>query len=193
MIKFDWKRIGILAFGLSGVLTLAVALTLVVGGVALAQTPTPVPGAPGGVCPCGGHGAEGFSGGGWHGGFGGSLIDVVAKSLGIEPADLLTELQAGKTIAQLAKEHNVSTETIVNDIVAARKEVLDQAVADGNLTQAQADAILNAMRAIAPTFLERSFGSGASGSWFGPGMKGRGRMGGMGGGRWSAPSTGTTS
>jgi len=173
----NWKRIGILGFGLAGVLTLAVVLTLIVGRVTLAQSPTPVPGtsgAPGKTGPWfGGFDFGGcFGRGAWLGGRGGfgfgmfgvkgwggdvNVMNVVAKSLGMEATALQTELQNGKTIAQLAKEKNVATDKIVNDIVAAYKTSLDLAVTNGYLTQTQADAILEAVRAFAPTYLEQSF------------------------------------
>ncbi len=165
----NWKRIGILSFGLAGVLTLAMVLTLVVGGVALAQAPTPEPGTPGKGGPGGWFGGWGFNlglGCGRPGGFGFGIkgwggdvnvLNVVAKALGMEPADLQTELQNGKTIADLAKDKGVSTDTIVNAIVAAYKTSLDLAVTNGYLTQTQADAILEAVRVFAPTYLEQSF------------------------------------
>lgn len=166
----NWKRIGIIGFGLAGVLTLAMALALVLGGVAQAQTPTPGPGTPGKGTPGGwfggwgcdlGRGFFGRPGGlgfgirGWGGDV--NVLNVVATALGMEPADLQTELQNGKTIADLAKAKGVSTDTIVNAIVAAYKTSLDLAVTNGYLTQTQADAILEAVRVFAPTYLERSF------------------------------------
>ena len=39
----------------------------------------------------------------------GGLLTIVAETLGLEPADLLTQLQAGQTIAQIA-EARVATE-----------------------------------------------------------------------------------
>lgn len=169
----NWKRIGVLGFGLSGVLTLAVVLTLVLGGAALAQSPTPEPGTPGKGGPGGwaGHGGGwGFDQGGFmggrHGGFGMrglpgtgnvNIMNVIATTLGMEQADLQTELQSGKTVAQLAGEKGVSTSTIVDAIVAAYKTSLDLSVTNGNLTQTQADAVLEAVRVFAPSYLEQSF------------------------------------
>jgi lambda repressor-like predicted transcriptional regulator len=88
-----------------------------------------------------------------------NIMNVIAKSLGMEQADLQTELQNGKTVADLAKEKGVSTDTIVNAIVAAYKTSLDLSVTNGDLTQTQADAILEAVRVFAPTYLEQSFAS----------------------------------
>ena len=88
--------------------------------------------------------------GGMRGQMGGpqqSLVAVAAHTLGITQADLIAQLQGGKTIAQVASEKNVALDTIVNAFVATRQARMAQAVADGRMTQAQADAMLATMRA----------------------------------------------
>ena len=87
--------------------------------------------------------------GGMRGQMGGqqSLVAVAADTLGITQADLIAQLQGGKTIAQVASEKNVTLDTIVNAFVATRQARMAQAVADGRMTQAQADAMLATMRA----------------------------------------------
>lgn len=76
-----------------------------------------------------------------------SLVAIVAQQLGINQADLVTQLQGGKTIAQVASEKNVALDTIVNVFVATRQARMTQAVAAGRMTQAQADTMLATMRA----------------------------------------------
>jgi len=71
-----------------------------------------------------------------------SLRSVAADKLGMELTDLLTELQNGKTIAGLAEEKGVDTQTIVDAYVAQVKEKLDEKVASGDITQEQADSQL---------------------------------------------------
>ena len=88
--------------------------------------------------------------GGMRGQMGGpqqSLIAVAADTLGMPQADLIAQLQGGKTIAQVAGEKNVALDTIVNAFVATRQARMAQAVAAGRMTQAQADAMLATMRA----------------------------------------------
>ena len=76
-----------------------------------------------------------------------SLVAVAAQQLGITQADLVTQLQGGKTIAQVASEKNVPLDTIVNAFGATRQARMVQAVAAGRMTQAEADAMLATLRA----------------------------------------------
>lgn len=88
--------------------------------------------------------------GGMRGQMGGpqqSLVAIAAQQLGINQADLITQLQGGKTIAQVASEKNVALDTIVNAFVTTRQARMAQAVATGRMTQAQVDAMLTTMRA----------------------------------------------
>ena len=101
------------------------------------------PGAGAGIGPRGGMG-------GMRGQMGGpqqSLVAVAAEKLGMTQADLIAQLQSGKTIAQVAGEKNVALDTIVNAFVATRQARMAQAVAAGRMTQAQADAMLATVRA----------------------------------------------
>jgi len=93
----------------------------------------PGPGGPGGR---GGKGGPGF---GLAGGLIGAGVDAAAKALGTDAASLGKELAGGKSIADVAKEKNVSVDTVVAAVVAAETAKIDQAVTDGKLTQAQAD------------------------------------------------------
>ena len=76
-----------------------------------------------------------------------SLIAIAAQQLGMDQADLVAQLQAGKSVAQVASEMNTPHDTIVNAFVASRQPCLAQAVANGRMTQVQADAMLATMRA----------------------------------------------
>ncbi len=71
-----------------------------------------------------------------------SLRSVAAEKLGMELEDLLTELENGKTIAALAEEKGVDTQTIIDAYLAQVKEKLDEKVAGGDITQEQADSQL---------------------------------------------------
>lgn len=122
-----------------------------------------------------------------------SLIDIAAKDLNLTVTDLFTELQKGKSIADVAKEKNVSTDKIVEDYVAARTQTLKAAVDAKQITQAQSDAMLaltkaNAAQALTRTHTVGSFGPGMMGqNWNGgqvlPGQTLPGGRGGMMGGR----------
>ena len=94
--------------------------------------------------------------------------------------DAVIELCDGsRTIAEIAADKNVSTETIVAAIVAAQKEALDAAVTAGALTQDQADAHLADFQTHAQDLLDQTMtGRGPSGrgpgGFDGPGMGGQG-------------------
>ena len=88
----------------------------------------------------GGHGpGRGF---GHH--FGG--LDVAASYLGVTEDNLRTELESGKTLAQVAQAHGKSVDGLVDALVADAKEHIDAAVAAGRLTQTQADDVLANIR-----------------------------------------------
>ena len=128
---------------------------------------------------------SGFGGGNWQrtgnaaspgfgmgprwGGSGGSLITVAAEQLGLTPTELITELQAGKTIAQVAGEKGVAVETIVEAFVALRAERLAELVANGQLTQEQSDAMQAAMRANVTVRLSEAWTPRGPGQGTGPG------------------------
>jgi hypothetical protein len=69
-----------------------------------------------------------------------SDTSVVAKAIGISEADLLTALQGGQTVAQVAAAHNVALQVVIDALVADGQTELDAAVKAGTITQAQADA-----------------------------------------------------
>lgn len=79
-------------------------------------------------------------------GSGNSLIAVAADKLGMTTADLVAALGGTKSIAQVASEHNVALDTIIDAFLAPRIENLNAAVAAGRITQAQADQMLATMR-----------------------------------------------
>lgn len=77
---------------------------------------------------------------------GGTLVDATAKVTGLSVTEVAAELQSGKTFAQVAEAHDKTATDVVNAFLADRKVVLDQAVADGRITQAVADTMLATMK-----------------------------------------------
>ena len=71
-----------------------------------------------------------------------SPLAVAADALGMTEAELRTELEAGKSIAQVAEAKNVDIEKVIDALVAERKEHIAAHVAEGKLTQEQADKLL---------------------------------------------------
>jgi hypothetical protein len=101
-------------------------------------------------------------------------LAAAATALGMDEDALRTELQAGKTIAEVAKAEGVDVQTVVDAIVADMKSHLAQAVTDGRMTQAQADeraaqaaehatALVNGERPAGPP----PFAPGGAGEGFG--------------------------
>jgi hypothetical protein len=66
---------------------------------------------------------------------------ISAKTIGVTTKDLVTELRSGKSVADVAGEHGVSTQTVVNALVSGADARVDKAVANHTLTPAQAAAI----------------------------------------------------
>jgi len=77
---------------------------------------------------------------------GGGKLDAAAKAIGITEAQLQTELQNGKTLAQIATEHGKTADDVVNALVADAQTKLNAAVKAGKLTQDQADAMLKDLK-----------------------------------------------
>lgn len=69
---------------------------------------------------------------------------AAARVLKMTPADLAKERAAGKTLAYLAGAKNVPLQTVQTAMVNARKFAINQALASGKITKAQADALLQA-------------------------------------------------
>jgi hypothetical protein len=133
---------------------LALSAVIVFAGAALAQGPGPANRATPGAAPNrhgrGGHGQESDYGlavkGAWDGPEH-SLVAVAAELFDREQADLVAELQGGKTLAEVAETKNIAVQDIVDAFLAPRAEFLAQAVADGKITQADADAMQVRMQA----------------------------------------------
>ena len=81
-----------------------------------------------------------------------ATLDDAAKVIGISAADLSTAMKGGKSAAQVANDHGVSTATLISGITAAADSRIDAAVAAGNLDAAHA-ATLKAKVADAVTKL----------------------------------------
>lgn len=117
------------------------------------------------------------TGRGWHrfggrGGFpggpmrGGDDLAAAASYLGISASDLVTQLQSGKTLAEVANATaGKSASGLVDALVAQEQTELAQAVKDGHLTQAQADQIQQNLK---QRVSDRVNGTGFPGPGHGP-------------------------
>jgi transposase-like protein len=78
-----------------------------------------------------------------HPGARGAIVVDLAKALGITRAQLHEQLRDGKSVADIAKAHGKSLDDVRASLKADAKRRADQAVKDGDLTQAQADELLS--------------------------------------------------
>jgi ribosomal protein S20 len=74
-------------------------------------------------------------------GFVGGGLGVAATYLGLSASELRTQLASGQSFAQIAKAQGKTADGLVAAMVAAQKKLLDAAVSNGVLTQAQATAL----------------------------------------------------
>jgi uncharacterized protein (DUF433 family) len=77
-----------------------------------------------------------------HGARGAVFLDL-AKALGITRAQLFEQLRDGKSVAEIAKAQGKSLDDVRAALKADAKRRADEAVKDGDLTQAQADELLS--------------------------------------------------
>ncbi len=74
----------------------------------------------------------------------GADLDTVATTLGISSDDVRAALRDGTTLKALAESKGKTAQDVIDALVASTKSQLDAKVADGSLTQAEADAMLAA-------------------------------------------------
>lgn len=86
----------------------------------------------------GGHGHHGH-GLGFGPGMFGEGLDAAAEVLGMTGEELRDALRDGATLGAIADEQGVDRQQLVDALVAAATERINEAVADGRLTQEQAD------------------------------------------------------
>jgi hypothetical protein len=172
---------------IGSVVAIAALVALAIAGFAFAQTPNPpVPDYPRGS---GGWGGRGMQGGGVMGGWRQSgdvdgeaygpmhdyMIDAFAQAMGMDVAELESQIDEGKTMWQIVQDQGLSDEEISDLMIEARTKAFEQIVADGVLTQEQADWMLGRMNQM------WNYGGGSGSCHRG------GRFGGagQGGGRWN--------
>lgn len=79
-----------------------------------------------------------------HGHFRG--LDAAATYLGVTMDELRTQLESGKSLADVAKAKGKSADGLVDALVADAKKRLDEEVAEGDITKAQADRMLSNLK-----------------------------------------------
>ncbi len=73
---------------------------------------------------------------------GGKNVAAIASVLKLTEAELKTQVQSGKTLAQIATAQGVSVQSVVDVIAADMRAHIAEEVTSGEITQAQADTKL---------------------------------------------------
>ena len=73
-------------------------------------------------------------------GFGGrgARLEAAAEALGMTTEELRTALSEGSTLAEIAEAEGVALDTLIGALVAEANALLDEAVADGRITEEEA-------------------------------------------------------
>jgi hypothetical protein len=80
----------------------------------------------------------------YHGIF--NRLEAAAGYIGVTEVQLRTDLESGKSLAQVAKDHNKPVDGLVNALYADAKTKLDDAVSAGRLTKARETEILGVLK-----------------------------------------------
>lgn len=100
--------------------------------------------------------------------------EAAAKALNMTVADLQSAQRSGKSVADIAKEKNVSLDTVKKAVVDAETAQIDQAVKDGKITADQAAKAKEGLSQRIDNFLQAKF-NGHPDKGQAPNGKGRGR------------------
>lgn len=82
-----------------------------------------------------------FAGRPWHGPPHVHVMDAAADVLGMSQADLMEQLRDGNSLAEVAEDQGMSVEDFKTALLDQIQAKLDELVADGTITQEQADDI----------------------------------------------------
>ncbi|MCH8062098.1 MAG: hypothetical protein IH861_06315 [Chloroflexi bacterium] len=99
-----------------------------------------------------------------------AVVETAGEELGMSRADLVDELRAGNSIAQVAENQGVDVNDIVSAILGKVSNGLNRAVENGRMTQEQADSRLGNISERVASAMERvpNFdGQRAKGKWRG--------------------------
>lgn len=86
------------------------------------------------------------------------IVKSAATAIGVQPRDLVKELKAGESIADVAAEHNVSLDVVKAQLTSDATAALDRAVQNNKITQARADQLLQQLTAKLDDILNKKKG-----------------------------------
>jgi hypothetical protein len=97
------------------------------------------------------------------------LDSALAKALNLSVEEIQAARDDGTTWAELASQQGASLQALQTAIVDAHKAMIDQALADGAITQAQADALKSHLEAGPGFGFQRGLAQPPQGGMRGPG------------------------
>jgi hypothetical protein len=97
-----------------------------------------------------------FFPGRFHPMMGAGFLSTAARYIGIGESQLLAQLQAGKSLAQVARAHGKSATGLQNAMVAGLRTKLDIARASGRITSSEERRLLSRMETVIGRLVERS-------------------------------------
>jgi transposase-like protein len=89
---------------------------------------------------------------------------LAAQTIGIDAKALRDELRSGKSIADVATEHGIAPNTVINALVDAATTKINAAKAAGKLTDAQAARLLDHLTERISRFVQHRFAASARAS-----------------------------
>jgi hypothetical protein len=162
------KRIIVVAVLVTALMALVAGTALAAGPVAWGRAQTAPPVQQGtATCPMLGAGeGQGMMGGrpAWAG-----QTAAVPELLSLTAAEIQAERKNGRSLADIALDKGIDTETLVNTILGAKTDMVSDLVAGGKLTKEQADAMIERMRTQVETMVSRTDTGPAAGR--GQGMR----------------------
>jgi hypothetical protein len=84
------------------------------------------------------------------------VFQAAAETIGISGDELKSKLQAGKSLAQVASDHNVSRDALKLGITSSVESDLENAVSEGRITQEQADRMLSGLTSRLDDVIDRT-------------------------------------
>ncbi len=92
------------------------------------------------------------------------LIQAAADATGLEPSAILEQMRAGQTLAEVISANGGNVEAVVSAAVSEATAEINQAVADGKMTQERADQLISRLpeaytAAVNGEFRERAMGA----------------------------------
>src|SRR5262245_4537301 len=81
---------------------------------------------------------------------------TAAATIGVSPEELRSEIRSGKTVAQVANDHGVDPSNVVNAIVAALSQKIDEKAAAGTVDAIRAAQVKQRLPDVANRFVNEA-------------------------------------